>query len=102
MKLEPENSIQKLITKYPAPMARKKDIAKTRKYRLEVLITVIKRNRDRDVGHEINGVDDDGIPSPTQVGAVPQVSRGSESELDGEINLTAADNTDHDFFRDNY
>ena len=45
------------------------------------------------MGHEINGVDDNGIPSPTQVGAVPQVSRGSESELDEEIELAATGNT---------
>jgi hypothetical protein len=37
--MEPENSNQKLITKYPAPNARKRDVAKTAtktKYRLEV------------------------------------------------------------------
>jgi hypothetical protein len=85
--MKPENSILKMITKNPAPMAQKKDIAKTTKYRLEVSIIVM----EEIVIVMWDGVDDD-IPSPTQVGAVPQVSRGSESELDEEIELAATGN----------
>jgi hypothetical protein len=65
--MEPEISYQKFITKYPALKARKRDIAKTTNYRLEVSIIFMEENRDRDVGHEINGGYDDG--NPTQVDA---------------------------------
>jgi hypothetical protein len=43
-KVWPENSNQKLITKYPAPKAQKTDVAKTTiqtKYRLEVAVNSI-------------------------------------------------------------
>ena len=56
------------------------------------------RNRDRDVGHEINCGDDDGKlviqPTMTSLGQLQQVSRGSESEFDEKIDLAAAGNTD--------
>jgi hypothetical protein len=61
--MEPENSYQKLITKYPAPKARKIGIAKITKYRHEV--TIIGMEEMIVMGHEINGGDDGG--NPTQV-----------------------------------
>jgi hypothetical protein len=64
--MEPENSNQKLTTKHPAPKARKRDVAKiTTKTNIDLkcsseLNNCRGRNRDRDVGHEIDGGDDDG------------------------------------------
>ena len=75
--MEPhENSNQRLVTKYPALKARKRYVAETTN----------KRNPDLDVGHEINGGDEEGYPTPL---------RSDPANLEGQSqHLVAAADTD--------